>query len=252
MISKEEGQGYYPGDNVQLAIGQGLLSATPMQVATAYAALANRGFVLQPKIVKAIWNPGVPDAATRLRRLLARARSSRTAATPKLVRQIPMPDAIRDPIVTVCARGLPGGCGVTSDSYHKTTGENLFFDYPSDAIPIAGKTGTAQGANNYPWNDSSVFSAFSIDDPRPYVVTAYLEKSGYGSQAAAPVVKCTFLALSGSARHRSREAVRPARPQRHRRRPSAVAGRHDVLERQGRQRRPGVGADDRLTVTPWR
>jgi penicillin-binding protein 2 len=27
-------------------------------------------------------------------------------------------------------------------------------------------------------------------------VTAYLEKSGYGSQAAGPVVKCTFLALS--------------------------------------------------------
>ena len=86
---------------------------------------------------------------------------------------------------------------MTSDFYHKTTGENLFFDYPSDAIPIAGKTGTAQGANNYPWNDSSVFTAFSIDDTRPYVVTAYLEKSGYGSQAAAPVVKCTFLALSG-------------------------------------------------------
>ncbi len=61
VISKEEGQAYYPGDNVQLAIGQGLLSATPMQVATAYAALANRGFVLEPKIVKAIWNPGVPD-----------------------------------------------------------------------------------------------------------------------------------------------------------------------------------------------
>jgi penicillin-binding protein 2 len=86
---------------------------------------------------------------------------------------------------------------VTSDSYHKTTGENLFFDYPSSAIPLAGKTGTAQGANNYPWNDSSTFSAFSTDDTHPYVVTAYLEKSGYGSQAAAPAVKCTFLALSG-------------------------------------------------------
>jgi hypothetical protein len=28
-------------------------------------------------------------------------------------------------------------------------------------------------------------------------MTAYLEKAGYGSQAAAPVVKCTFLVLSG-------------------------------------------------------
>ncbi|NND74257.1 MAG: hypothetical protein HKN44_04555, partial [Ilumatobacter sp.] len=83
-----------------------------------------------------------------------------------------------------------------------TTGEHLFFDYPRgpEAIPIAGKTGTAQGRNNYPWNDSSVFAAFSTDESRPYVVSAYLEKAGYGSQAAAPVVKCTFLALADETR----------------------------------------------------
>jgi penicillin-binding protein 2 len=91
------------------------------------------------------------------------------------------------------------GPGVDSDFYHKTTGEWLFADYPrgSEAIPLAGKTGTAQGAGNYPWNDSSAFTGFSLDDDHPYVVTAYLEKSGYGSQAAAPVVKCVFMALSG-------------------------------------------------------
>ena len=253
VISKDEGQAYYPGDNVQLAIGQGLLSATPMQVATAYAALANRGFVLQPKIVKAIWNPGVPDGEPGIVDF-SKGTIFEDRSDPKLVRQIPMPDAIRDPIVHGLERvvGPAAGRGVTSDFYHKTTGENLFFDYPSDAIPIAGKTGTAQGANNYPWNDSSVFSAFSVDDTRPYVVTAYLEKSGYGSQAAAPVVKCTFLALSGLRATDPGEAVRPARPQRHGRRALPVARRHDVLERQGRQRRPGVGAHDRLTVPPWR
>ena len=63
-----------------------------------------------------------------------------------------------------------------------------------------------------------MFAAFSIDDTRPYVVTAYLEKSGYGSQAAAPVVKCTFLALSGLRATDPVELVRSARPQRHRRR----------------------------------
>ena len=210
VISKEEGEGYYVGDNVQLAIGQGLLSATPMQVATAYAALANRGFVLQPKVVKAIWNPGVPDASIGMVDF-SKGTIFEDRSAPKLTRQISMPDAIRDPIVhglqrVVCPNG---GCGVTSDFYHKTTGENLFFDYPGAAIPIAGKTGTAQGANNYPWNDSSVFSAFSTDDTRPYVVTAYLEKSGYGSQAAAPVVKCTFLALSGL---RPTDPVKPSDP----------------------------------------
>ncbi len=116
---------------------------------------------------------------------------------PDLIRQIEMPGEVRLPIVDGLIRVVTEGAGVTSDSYHSTTGENLFFDYPDEAIPLAGKTGTAQGAGNFPWNDSSVFTGFSIDEAQPYVVTAYLEKSGYGSQAAAPVVKCTFLALSG-------------------------------------------------------
>ena len=32
-----------------------------------------------------------------------------------------------------------------------------------NVLPIAGKTGTAQGAGSYPWNDSSAFAAFSLD-----------------------------------------------------------------------------------------
>jgi len=198
VISKEEGEGYYVGDNVQLAIGQGLLSATPLQLATAYAAIANRGLVLQPKVVSRIWNPGVPDGEIGYVDF-TKGTVFEDRMPPKMVSQIPMPDAIRSPIVNGLRRVVcpEQGCGVDSDFYHKTTGEHLFFDYPSEAIPIGGKTGTAQGANNYPWNDSSVFTGFSLDETRPYVVTAYLEKSGYGSQAAAPVVKCTFLALSG-------------------------------------------------------
>jgi len=78
-----------------------------------------------------------------------------------------------------------------------TTAEELFeVGYPDTAIPIAGKTGTAQGRLSYPWNDSSVFGAFSLDEANPYTVVAYLEKSGYGSRGAGPVVKCLFLALS--------------------------------------------------------
>ena len=67
-------------------------------------------------------------------------------------------------------------------------------------MPIAGKTGTAQGAGSYPWNDSSAFGAFSLDASVPYTVVAYLEKAGYGAKAAGPVVKCMFLALSDPTR----------------------------------------------------
>jgi penicillin-binding protein 2 len=93
------------------------------------------------------------------------------------------------------------GPGVYWNFQHETTGERLFRNFP---VAIAGKTGTAQGAGNLPWNDSSVFGAFGIHDldsevsgEVPYTVVAYLEKSGYGSKAAAPVVKCMFLALTG-------------------------------------------------------
>jgi penicillin-binding protein 2 len=196
IITEDEGRGYFAGDNVQLAIGQGLLSATPLQLALGYATLANQGFVFRPQIVKAIWSPGVPDGEPGAVNLEA-GTIHESFDTPELIRQIPLPADVRDPIITGLRRVVTPGAGVDSDFYHSTTGENLFFDYPAEAIPIGGKTGTAQGAGNFPWNDSSVFTGFSVDTTRPYVVTAYLEKSGYGSQAAAPVVKCTFLALSG-------------------------------------------------------
>jgi penicillin-binding protein 2 len=86
------------------------------------------------------------------------------------------------------------GTWYPSNSYHATTGESLFKNYP---IQIAGKTGTVQGAANLPWNDSSAFGAFGLTPDMPYTVFAFLEKAGYGSKAAAPVVKCMFLALAG-------------------------------------------------------
>ncbi len=196
VISEDEGRNYYVGDNVQLAIGQGLLSATPLHLANGYAAIANRGFLLQPTIVKAIWNPGVPDGRPG-HADFAQGTVYEDRSEPTLIRQISMPDDVREPIVRGLQRVIYGP-GVVSDYPHKTTGEHLFLNYPrgDEAIPLAGKTGTAQGAFNYPWNDSSAFTGFSTDDDRPYVVTAYLEKAGYGSQAAAPVVKCTFMALA--------------------------------------------------------
>jgi penicillin-binding protein 2 len=199
VISEAEGAGYYTGDNVQLAIGQGLLSASPLQLAVGYSTIANHGFVMKPEIIKAIYEPGVPDA---LEPGFADISQARLAVEPNIdgevVRQISMPQAIHTEISEGLRRVIQGP-GTTSDFYHSTTGEKLFYFYPRSAIPVAGKTGTAQGAGNYPWNDSSAFAAYSRDPARPYTVTAYLEKSGYGSQGAGPVVKCMFLQLSGIA-----------------------------------------------------
>ncbi len=213
IISEIEGQEYYVGDNVQLSIGQGLLSATPIQLTNSYATIANGGLVLQPTVLKAVWHPGVPDSVTPGYADLGDgspylADGYDNAGQARVVRDLDLEPEFRSAIVRGLRRVVtPNGGVYIPGDYRSTTGEELFQTYPGEAIQIAGKTGTAQGANNYPWNDSSVFSGFAIDPATedlgpdwraPFVVTAYLEKAGYGSQAAAPLVKCTFMALSGA------------------------------------------------------
>ena len=205
-ISKESGQAYYVGDQILFSIGQGLLSATPIQTATAYGTLGNGGKVMQPHVVKAILTPGtqdfkpgfanigfvnIPDSSQVVERFDDEQPTSTLALAEESLK----------PIVRGLQRVIRGP-GTNFGSYHKTTGELLFRGYPYAELPIAGKTGTAQGFGNLPWNDSSAFGAFSLS-PRAeykYAAFAYLEKSGYGSQAAAPVVKCMYIALAGKYR----------------------------------------------------
>jgi penicillin-binding protein 2 len=197
-ITEEEGEAYYVGDQILFAIGQGLMSATPLQVASAYGTLANGGRVMQPLVAKALLRPGTPDVRSGVANLAVAEVVERFDQGEPLS-TINYPPEVRDPIVRGLQRVIRGP-GVNYDFYHKATGENLFKGYPYGDLPIAGKTGTAQGLGNLPWNDSSAFGAFSLDPAQPYSAFAYLEKAGYGSQAAAPVVKCLFVALSGNYR----------------------------------------------------
>jgi len=203
-IAEEEGRGYYVGDNLQMSIGQGLLSATPLQLAVAYGVLANGGNVVRPRVVRAIWSPGTPNGESG-RVDMEKGTVLQDFSAPQIVSTISEREEVFTPIIQGLTRVITGP-GVTSDFYHSTTGERLFSAYPQRTLPIAGKTGTAQGAGNLPWNDSSAFAAFSLDNDRPYTAVAYLEKSGYGSRAAAPVVKCLFTALAG------RMKVNPVQP----------------------------------------
>ena len=201
VISEDEGRGFYVGDSIQMSIGQGLLSASPLQLNQGYSVLANGGLVIQPTIILAVFEPGTPDGRPGYANIYG-GTVHQSSRAPVVQRNLDIDDELLVPIITGLTRVVTTGAGTlgTDIPYHSTTGEKLFFDYPDDAIPVAGKTGTAQGKGNYPWNDSSAFTAFSLDDNDPYVVTAYLEKAGYGSQAAAPVVKCAFMMLSGSIR----------------------------------------------------
>jgi penicillin-binding protein 2 len=181
------------GDVINMSIGQGLLAATPIQLAVGYSAFANGGYLMVPRVVRAIYAPNTPAAARPGYVDLAQAQL--VSLMSPTGNPVPMPADTRDEIVA----GLRDNVlGLGRNGRSTTAGE--LFNHQYNELPwtidVAGKTGTAQGAASYPWNDSSVFASFSLDAARPYTIVAYLEKSGYGSIAAAPVVKCLYLALA--------------------------------------------------------
>ncbi|MCU1367893.1 MAG: pbpA, partial [Ilumatobacteraceae bacterium] len=205
VLLKSESPRLLEGDNVQLAIGQGLLASSPLQLANAYSTLANGGFLFRPHIVAAIYQGGVPDGETAGYADLGKAKLIQSFEKAEVVHQLDFPDSVVLPIIEGLQRVIYGR-GVTSSNgfYHATTGESVFKTYAQQAtISLAGKTGTAQGSASKPWFDSSVFAAFHPEvggqqDSTPYTVVAYLEKAGYGAKASAPVVKCMFAALGNN------------------------------------------------------
>ncbi len=192
VLAEDEAPRLVVGDSVQVAIGQGLMAATPLQLANAYSTLANGGSRLQPTILNAILAPFTPDAEPGMADI-AKAVVITSFDTPNVADTLEM-EGVLEPIDRGLRQVITGpGTTYPGNRYHATTGESLFKGW--DVLPIAGKTGTAQGAGNYPWNDTAIFGSYSQDPEHPYTVVALLEKSGYGGRGAAPVAKCMFEAL---------------------------------------------------------
>ncbi len=149
------------GDEVNLATGQGDLQATPLQMATAYAAIENGGRVVRPHLGVA-----VEDANGRLLQRIEPGTSRKVAFDPANLQ------AVRDGLHAVTIDG---------------TAAPVFKGWPQNRYPVYGKTGTAV-RNNQP-NDQAWFAAYVPDKARPIVVVATVENGGFGAVAAAPVVK---------------------------------------------------------------
>jgi penicillin-binding protein 2 len=170
---------WFTGDNVNLAVGQGEMLTTPMQLANAYAAFANGGTVYSPNIVSRILDPTTGEGTVpRVDREIG----------PRVLRTLALPPAVRDPILS----GLIGAVGSANG-----TAAPVFSTFPLSQYPIAGKTGTAQTAGKQAQFDTSLFVGFGPVGSPKYVVAAVLEQSGFGAQAAAPVVRRVFESLGG-------------------------------------------------------
>jgi penicillin-binding protein 2 len=162
------------GDSVQLAIGQGDLLVTPLQMTRAYAMIANGGKLVQPQLVQAVEEPrneGEPPVVLR-------------PYTPK-----PPKDLNLDPsALAVIQQGL---FQATHESYG--TSVNVFNDFP---VPIAGKTGTAEKFVQLPGfqglRDQSWWCGYGPYDNPELAVCALIENGGHGGTAAAPTALQVF------------------------------------------------------------
>ena len=161
--SEAAGEPWRTGDSIVLAIGQGVLGATPLQLANGYAAFANGGTLYAPKMVDRVENPVTGEVVQ--------------AFADRVLNQVYLPDSIRLPI-------LEGLLGVTAEL--DGTAHSAFFGFPNEQWPVAGKTGTAEVVGKA---DNSLFAAFGPNPNPEYVVVAILEESGFGASVAAPAVR---------------------------------------------------------------
>ena len=166
MSYYKQNGGFQKGMVLNTAIGQGSVKVTVLQLAMAYAAVANGGKLYVPQIVQRIETPSgevVQEFPPRLRRVLA-------ASDEMLARvRSALNDAVNDPKGTSYAARVQG-------------------------LDVAGKTGTAQVKNNRhvrdaeEWStlDHSWFASFAPTKHPKIAVVVLVEHGGFGGKAAAP------------------------------------------------------------------
>lgn len=152
-ISKKK-EPWYIGDTYHLAIGQGDVLVSPLQVATATASIANGGTLHQPHVVKSLVIKG--------KEIVPSSRAERLPIDPSHLSTIR--DGMRDTVLSGSGRSLS--------------------DLP---LALAGKTGTAQvGGDN---NTHAWFTSFGPYENPSLVITVLLERSGDGDKVAVPFAK---------------------------------------------------------------
>lgn len=148
---------WYIGDTYHLAIGQGDILVTPLQIALMTATLANGGTLYQPHVVDHITNAaGETIQIIEPTVLRSEAVSSRSV---RVVQQ-----GLREAVLTGSARSL-------------------------QSLPVtsAGKTGTAQfgtGEKTHSW-----FTAFAPYENPEIAITVMVEEAGGGNDAALPIAR---------------------------------------------------------------
>lgn len=170
---------WLPGDGMNLAVGQGDVLVTPIQLATAYGALANGGTIYTPRLAKAVLEGGS------------------TLGEPRVVRELPVQPSRKVGLdQSIVDKIIPGLEGVICSP--EGTAHAAFDGY--ECGQVMGKTGTAEVPNK---QDTALFVGVTparVDpaNPQPqYVVAVVVEQGGFGGSVAAPIARRVIDALRG-------------------------------------------------------
>jgi penicillin-binding protein 2 len=156
------------GDNMHLAVGQGDLLTSPLQMAVAYSTLANAfvdggyGTVVRPHL-----GLEIDDSEGRL------------------VQALPAPPVrhvhLNDSDLSLVMQGIheaasqPGG-----------TSADVWTGWDQALHPVYGKTGTAEHVGK---EDQSWYLCYIADPTRPIVIAVTVEQGGFGAETAAPIAR---------------------------------------------------------------
>ena len=152
-------QGWYPGDSVNLSIGQGSLLTTPVQIASLISAVAAEGTAYQPQIVKEIKNP-----------------KGETVEKFEPEININLKEEINDRVFSALKEGM-------HDVVNKNYG-TAFRHFVGFPLTAAGKTGTAQtGGANHAW-----FGGFAPYENPQIAVVVFIENGG-SSAYSVPIAR---------------------------------------------------------------
>lgn len=169
--SCESGYLFNPGDEVNLSIGQGDVTATVLQMAQVFGTIARHGREVTPRLGQA----SVDADGTRTD-------LDTTSAT-----RVDLPGT-SGPLLRTALRDVvekPDG-----------TASSAFADFPTDEWPVAGKTGTAEV---YGKQDTAWFVSYAPADRPRYAVAVVISQGGTGGSSAAPVARDVHEELAGLA-----------------------------------------------------
>ncbi len=159
---------------ISMAIGQGEVGATPIQMANMTAAIANRGYFYTPHIIRSIGPGGTSAEPFRVRH--------DTGISQENI----------ESVIKGMEMAVNGGAGGTA---HIAA---------LDSITICGKTGTAQNPHG---KAHSVFVAFAPKENPRIAIAVYVENAGAGATIAAPVASLMIEKyLTGKVKRTDRES----------------------------------------------